>query len=75
MQIGTYKILDSNGNVVIECNTSEAAEIINGFAEIKIDTDELEGGSYTLVISSFVGSKKAEQPLDIFGNWVCEFEY
>ena len=75
LQIGVYKILDSNGNVVIDGNTSEAAEIINGVAQIKIDTDELEGGIYTLVISSFVGSKKAEQPLDIFGNWVCEFEY
>ncbi len=75
LQIGTYKILDSNGNVVIEGNASEAVEITDGIAEIKIDTDELEGGSYTLIISSFVGSKKAEQPLDIFGNWVCEFEY
>ncbi len=75
LQIGAYKILDSNGNVVIEGNTSEAIEITDGFAEMKIDTDELESGSYTLVISSFIGSKKAEQPLDIFGNWVCEFEW
>lgn len=75
LQIGAYKILDSNGKAIIEGSTSEAAEITNGFAKMKIDTDELESGSYTLVISSFVGSKKAEQPLDIFGNWVCEFEY
>lgn len=75
LQIGAYKILDSNGKVVIEGNTSEAAEITDGFAEMKINTEGLESGSYTLVISSFVGSKKAEQPLDIFGNWVCEFEY
>ncbi len=75
LQIGAYKILDSNGNVVIEGNTSEAAEITDGMAEIKIDTDGLESGSYTLVISSFVGSKKAEQPLEIFGDWVCEFEW
>ncbi len=75
LQIGAYKILDSKGKIVIEGNTSEAAEITDGFAKMKIDTDELESGSYTLVISSFVGSKKAEQPLDIFGNWVCEFEY
>lgn len=74
LQIGAYKILDSNGKVVIEGNTSEVAEITDGVAEIKIDTDELESGNYTLVISSFVGSKKAEQPLEIFGNWVCEFE-
>ncbi|MBQ8175621.1 MAG: hypothetical protein IJ035_01120 [Oscillospiraceae bacterium] len=75
LQIGAYKILDSNGKVVIEGNTSEAAEIKDGLAEMKINTNELESGSYTLVISSFVGSKKAEQPLEIFGNWVCEFEY
>lgn len=75
LQIGTYKILDSNGNVVIEGNTSEAVEITDGIAEMKISTEGLESGSYTLVISSFVGSKKAEQPLNIFGDWVCEFEY
>ncbi len=75
LQIGAYKILDSDGKKVIEGNTSEAVEITDGFAEMKIDTYELESGSYTLVISSFVGSKKAEQPLEIFGNWVCEFEY
>ncbi len=73
--IGKYKIVDSHDATVIEGNTSETAEISNGFAEMRIDTNKLESGKYTLVISSFVGSKKADQPLEIFGDWICEFEY
>ena len=30
-------------------------------------------GSYKLRISEIVGSKKADQPLPIHGNWECEF--
>ena len=73
--IGEYKIVDSNGAEIIEGNISETAELKTGFAEMKIDTNKLESGNYTLVISSFVGSKKADQPLEIYGDWICEFEY
>ena len=50
-----------------------SAEVVNGCTAISIQLDDLNSGSYRLMISAFVGEKKAEQPLNINGNWECEF--
>ena len=70
--IAEYCIVDTNGKTVSE-GTAESVEVVNGHAAVSIQLDDLDSGSYKLMISAFVGSKKAEQPLNINGNWECEF--
>lgn len=71
--IGSYKIVDAEGNAAAEGENTEFAEIANGKAEIKISAEGIAEGKYKLIISSFVGVKKADQPLKIYGEWECEF--
>ena len=70
--IAVYQIIDTNGNVVKE-GTAESTEIINGQAEIRISLDDIDSGSYKLIVTSFVSEKKADQPMHINGNWECIF--
>jgi len=71
--IGSYEIINAEGNVIARGDGTEFAEIIGGMAEIKISAEGIEGGDYKLIISSFIGTKKADQPLNIYGEWECEF--
>lgn len=73
MRIGSYKILDSVGTVVIEGAFSEMLQYENGQIAVLIPLENLENGTYKLVIDSFVGGSKADQPLVVSGNWECEF--
>lgn len=70
--IASYRIVDTNSKTVSE-GAAASAEVFNGCTEISIQLDDLDSGSYRLMISAFVGEKKAEQPLNINGNWECEF--
>lgn len=72
--IEKFEIVDKDGNVVVKDEKTELVEIVDGKITFEIPISELGGGTYKLVVSSFVGSKKAEQPLVLSGNWVCEFE-
>ena len=71
--VKTYKILDMSGKTVIEGEETEHFALTNGKAEIIIPLDTVSSGAYRLVITSFVGTKKADQPLQINGTWECEF--
>ena len=68
-----YQIVDAKGDVVAEGTSSEADEITDGKVSVEIPLDELESGSYTLIITEFVGTAKAEQDLPMKGYWECEF--
>lgn len=70
--IAEYRIADTNGRTVSE-GAAASAEVINGHAAISIPLDDLDSGSYTLMIDAFAGEKKAEQPLKINGSWECTF--
>lgn len=70
--IAAYRIVDTKGKTVSE-GTAASAEVVNGRAAVSIQLDDLDSGSYRLMISAFVGEKKAEQPLNINGSWECEF--
>lgn len=70
--IASYCIVDTNGKTVSK-GAASSAEVVNGCTAISIRLDDLDSGSYRLMISAFVGEKKAEQPLNIIGNWECEF--
>ena len=70
--IATYQIVDANGMVVKE-GATESAEIITGQATVYIQMDDIDSGSYKFVVTSFVTEKKADQPLNLNGNWECAF--
>lgn len=73
--INSYEIIDADGNVIISNTASDFTTVNNGCSEIHIDISSLEHGNYSLLIHSFVGSSKAEQPLVIYGEWNCVFDY
>ena len=70
--IAAYSIEDMNGKTVKE-GAVESVEIADGKAAVSVQLDDIDSGSYRLMITAFVGGKKAEQPLNISGNWECTF--
>lgn len=72
MGIGAYRIVDEDGAVVKE-GKAEALDIVDGRTVFEISPEQLEKGAYTLIISSFVGESKADQPLPIKGEWELSF--
>lgn len=72
--IAAYQIVDADGKVVKEGST-ESVDIINGQAAVGIQLDGVDHGSYTLAVTAFVSEKKADQPLNIAGNWECAFTW
>lgn len=70
--IAQYRIVDGNGKEVKEGST-DSAEVVNGQAAVNIELDDISSGNYKLIVTAFVSEKKADQPLNINGNWECEF--
>lgn len=70
--IAQYRIVDGNGKIVKE-GSVESTEVINGQAAVSINLNDVDDGSYRLIVTAFVSEKKADQPLNINGNWECEF--
>lgn len=73
LAIGKYRMIDANGNTVAQGDAGEAVPVQDGQTALMLDVEELPEGQYTLQLQSFIGSKKADQPLSINGNWECEF--
>lgn len=71
--IKSYKIIDEDGNIVIEGKETASEKVVNGTVKIGIVMDDISQGKYKLYVSELVGSAKAEQPLVLSGNWECEF--
>lgn len=74
VNVQTYCIVNAEGETLVEGTSNEKAAITDGMVSFKLPLDELERGNYTLIITEFVGTKKAEQDLPIKGYWECEFE-
>lgn len=70
--IAAYQIVDANGKAVKE-GAANSVEVVNGQAAVSIRLDDIDSGSYKLVVTAFVSEKKADQPLNINGNWECIF--
>ena len=70
--IAQYRIVDGNGKIVKE-GSVESTEVINGQAAVSINLNDVDDGSYRLIVTAFVSEKKADQPLNINGVWECEF--
>ena len=73
LSIGTYQVLDKAGNIVLEGADTSPVTVTEGQTRFYITLDDLEKGTYTLKIDSFISSKKADQPLPIYGNWELNF--
>ncbi len=71
--VNSYKITDVTGKVIVKGGTSEAVEIANGQVSLSIPLEDVADGEYKLIVNSFVGGAKADQPLVISGNWECTF--
>ena len=70
--LGAYEIRDAAGTVVAEGESSEPAAVADNGAALTVPFDAAPG-AYTLVIESFVGGSKADQPLPITGHWEIAF--
>ena len=68
-----YEILDASGNVVLKGEPTAMAQVVDGQTTILVPAKEVGAGTFKLVIHTFVGGAKAEQPLPISGTWECEF--
>ncbi len=71
--INNYAIIDSNGKSIVRNESADFVEIHDNKANITIPISNLDKGTYTLEISEFSGSSKADQPLVLSGNWKAEF--
>ncbi len=69
--VGSCKIIDSEGEVILEVASSQKVEVKDGKAVVELACEELLPGEYILVIDEFIGGAKAEQDLPIMGNWEC----
>lgn len=67
LRMGEYTIADLSGS------KTDAAPVINGTVQLTVPIGDLPAGNYTLSIEQFIGEKKADQPLPIYGAWECEF--
>lgn len=71
--IADYQIVDANSKVVQEGATNQSSPVLNGQSAMIIDLNDIEAGSYKLVVNAFVSEKKADQPLIINGSWNAAF--
>ena len=71
--IDGYQITDASGDVVVDGERTDFFEISDGEAKVKIPLDGISDGEYKLLITAFIGGKKADQPLRISGSWECAF--
>lgn len=67
LRINEYTVADRSGT------KTDAVPIVNGSAQLTVPVNDLPAGEYTLHITSFLGEKKAEQPLPIYGDWEYTF--
>jgi len=71
--INTYEIRDNQNNVILKGTASEMVGITDGKACINLPVNSLLNGDYKLLVTEFVGSSKADQPLVVNGTWECSF--
>ena len=71
--ISSYQIQNKNGEMILADGATELIKADKEIMAFAIPADELPDGEYTLTIASFVGASKADQPLELHGNWECDF--
>lgn len=74
LTLGDYQILDGEGKVIVQGTGETPVTIANGQVTLTVPTNGMDCAGCELVITSFIGSKKADQPLEITGTWHCGLE-
>ena len=78
VEVDTFEILNANGEVVVnEKDANVVCSVNDGYAKLSLRVDAGKFNAvetYTLVIESFEGLKKADAPLAVKGEWECTFE-
>lgn len=74
LTLGEYRILDGEGKFIAQGSGEAPVVIENGQVALTIPLNGMDCTGCELVISSFIGSKKADQPLEITGSWHCGLE-
>ncbi len=73
IRLKDFSIMDSSDHIIARDQRTDAVMLIDGTAQILYPASDLPAGKYRLKISQFEGGKKADQPLPLSGEWVCEF--
>jgi len=74
IDLNGFSVTDQTDGSEVSCGEITPAMINNGTAEIKIPVGNLKSGSYALTVSSFLGEKKANQPLEVKGHWTAAID-
>lgn len=69
VDINEFSVTNQKNGSEVSCGEIAPAMINNGEAELKIPVGKLDSGSYSVTVSSFLGEKKADQPLEVKGHW------
>lgn len=69
IDLNEFSVIDQTNGSEVSCGEIAPAMINNGEAELKIPVGKLDSGSYSVTVSSFLGEKKADQPLEVKGHW------
>ena len=72
LTLGDYQIIDAQGKIITPGVDMEPAAVENGQVTLSIPLNGTDCTGCELVITGFIGSKKAEQPLPITGSWHCD---
>ena len=78
VEVDAFEILSADGEVVVsEEEVNVVCSVKDGCANLSLSVEAgklVAGETYTLVIESFEGCKKADAPLAVKGEWECAFE-
>ena len=78
LEVDAFEILNADGEVAVsEKEANVVCAVKDGCANLSLSVEAgklVAGESYTLVIESFEGCKKADAPLPVKGEWECTFD-
>ncbi|MBQ5754156.1 MAG: hypothetical protein IIV90_00655 [Oscillospiraceae bacterium] len=69
LALGPYTLTGPGGEVLAQSEGSDSAPIEDGKAVLTIPLGAAPAGPCTLTVESFLGGKKADQPLPMAGPW------
>ncbi|MDE6501246.1 MAG: hypothetical protein K2L10_04115 [Ruminococcus sp.] len=74
MNLYDFSLINLSDNTVAEDIHSDYAVVNGNIVDIAVDFNAVADTEYKLTINSFISSRKADQPLEIKGNWETFFE-
>ena len=78
VEMDAFEILNADGEVMVsEKEANVVSSVSEGVVNVSLEVEAgklVAGETYTLVIESFEGCKKADAPLPVKGEWECAFE-